>query len=141
MAKKFTPYLFLFFVNSIFGQSTDTTTIYYTGFQACGGCTVCGADYWCFNTPASYCGDTPPCDTTTFFDSVPAGNIVTNIQVQYWSAECSGGYLSATINGDTVPTVYEGNTGCMCDTIPCAMSASSTVNYPLGMPSYVYGGW
>ena len=123
-----------------FGQSTVSTTINYTGFQACGGCTVCGSDYWCFNTLGSYCGNTVPCGTQTFFDPVPAGNVVTNIQVQFWSAECNGGSLTATINGNTVPTVNEGATGCWCSNNPCAMSASSSGNYPCGMPNYVYGG-
>ncbi|MBI4931627.1 MAG: gliding motility-associated C-terminal domain-containing protein [Bacteroidetes bacterium] len=123
-----------------FGQSTVSTTVYYTGFQACGGCTVCGMDYWCFNTLGSYCGNTGPCGTQAFFDPVPPGNLVTNIQVQYYSAECSGGGLTATINGNSVPTVYEGATGCWCSNNPCAVSATSSSNYPCGMPGYVYGG-
>ena len=53
--------------------------INYSGFQACGGCTVCGADYWCTNTPGSYCGNTPYCKEMTFFDPVPAGNVITAV--------------------------------------------------------------
>jgi len=62
----------------IFTQTTVMTTITYGGFQACGGCAVCGADYWCTNTPGSYCGNTPPCKDMTFVDPVPPGNLVTN---------------------------------------------------------------
>lgn len=139
--KKIYLFLFsLFLTLQCVAQSTVSTTIYYTGFQACGGCTVCGMDYWCFNTLGSYCGNTAPCGTQTFFDPVPPGNIVTNIQVQFYSAECSGGSLTATINGNTVPSVNEGATGCWCSNNPCAVSASSSGNYPCGMPNYVYGG-
>ncbi len=52
---------------------TVSTTVHYTGFQACGGCTVCGSDYWCFNTAAgNYCGPaTSACGTNSFMDPVP----------------------------------------------------------------------
>lgn len=122
-----------------FGQ-TVSTTIYYTGFQACGGCTVCGSDYWCFNTLGSYCGNTAACGTETFFDPVPPGNIVDNIQVNYYTADCAGGSLTATIDGNTVPAVNEGNSGCWCSNNPCAVSAATSSSYPCGMPNYVYGG-
>jgi len=108
--KQTTLFLFLFiflFSNPILNDDlkaqTATTTITYTGFQACGGCTVCGADYWCFNTISSYCGNTAACGTTTFANPVPAGNIVTNISISYYSAQCAGGTLTATINGNVFP--------------------------------------
>ncbi|MBS1637133.1 MAG: gliding motility-associated C-terminal domain-containing protein [Bacteroidetes bacterium] len=121
-------------------QSVATTTITFSGFQGCGGCTVCGADYYCFNTLSSYCGNTAPCGTKTFIDPVPAGNIVTSVLVGYYSADCSGGSLSATINGNAVPTVNEGNTGCACSNNPCGISASSSSNFPCGLPGYNNGG-
>src|ERR1039458_7272680 len=132
----------LFIVLSLagFAQSTVTHTVNYTGFLSCGGCVVCGGDYWCFNTVGSYCGNTGPCGTQTFADPVPAGNVVTNIQVNYYSADCAGGSLQATIDGNTVPITYEGSTGCLCSASPCGISASSSGNYPCGMPGYVYGG-
>lgn len=129
-----------------FGIATDlraqtaSTTINYTGFQACGGCTVCGSDYWCFNTLSSYCGNTTPCQTTNFTDPCPPGNIVTSVTVNYFSAECSGGSMTATIDGQAVPTVNEANTGCLCSNSPCAQSATSSSNYPCGLPGYVNGG-
>src|ERR1035437_9549173 len=119
---------------------TASTTVTYTGFQACGGCTVCGADYWCFNTPGSYCGNTVPCGTKTFVDPCPPGNIVTSVTVNYFSADCTGGAMTATIDGNAVPTVNEGNTGCLCSNSPCAQSATSSTNFPCGLPGYVNGG-
>ena len=125
------PYL----INKLQAQ-TASTTITYGGFQACGGCTVCGADYWCFNTASSYCGNTAACGSTTFANPVPAGNIVTNIAISYYSASCSGGSLTATINGNAFPAVNEGNTGCACSSSPCAVSATTGATFPCGVPGY-----
>lgn len=77
MKRKFTFFcLCIFIVLLVAGPfrisaQTATTSVTYTGFQACGGCTVCGADYWCFNTPGSYCGNTAACGTSSFIDPVP----------------------------------------------------------------------
>ena len=144
--KRFTL-LFVLFTFSFFGSTltnhiqaqTATTTITYGGFQACGGCTVCGADYWCFNTMSSYCGNTAACGTQTFMDPVPAGNIVTNISISYYSGQCSGGSLTATINGNAFPTVFEGSTGCPCSAMPCGTSATTGSTFPCGVPAYNYG--
>jgi len=128
-----------FFQKNGLNAQTASVTITYGGFQGCGGCTVCGADYWCFNTLSSYCGNTAACGTTSFADPVPAGNIITNIQVQYYSAECSGGSLTASINGNAFPTVNEASTGCLCSNNPCAISATTTNVFPCGVPGYNYG--
>lgn len=132
--------LALFITSISYSQSVVTTTVNFPGFLACGGCAVCGGDYYCFNTAGSYCGNTPPCGTQSFFDPVPPGNLVTNIQLSYYSASCVGDSLSSTINGNAIPTVNEGNTGCPCSASPCGISASSSGNFPCGMPGYVYGG-
>ncbi|MCW8897739.1 MAG: gliding motility-associated C-terminal domain-containing protein [Flavobacteriales bacterium] len=133
----------LFFLNAFqnnnLNAQTATTTITYGGFQACGGCTVCGADYWCFNTVSSWCGNTAACGTQNFMDPVPPGNIVTNIAISYYSAECQGGSLTATINGNAFPTVNEGNSGCACSNNPCAVSATTGQTFPCGVPGYNYG--
>jgi gliding motility-associated-like protein len=141
--------LFIFFISTFFlfnsffstglKAQTSTVTITYGGFQACGGCTVCGADYWCFNTPGSYCGNTAPCGTQTFMDPVPPGNIVTNIAISYFSGQCTGGSLTATINGNAFPTVNEGNTGCPCSGMPCGTSATTGSTFNCGVPNYNYG--
>ena len=133
----------LFFLNAFqnnnLNAQTATTTITYGGFQACGGCTVCGADYWCFNTASSWCGNTAACGTQNFMDPVPPGNIVTNIAISYYSAECQGGSLTATINGNAFPTVNEANTGCLCSNNPCAVAATTGQTFPCGVPGYNYG--
>lgn len=131
--------LLLFFSYQNFAQ-TATQVVYYSGFQACGGCTVCGADYWCINTPGSYCGNTPACDSKTFIDPVPAGKIVTQVTVNYWTASCDGSAISGTINGFSVPVAYDGAGGCLCSSSPCMLSTSTTGSYPCGLPGYNYGG-
>ncbi len=115
---------------------TATTTINYTGFLGCGGCVVCGGDYYCFNTLSSYCGNTAACNTSTFVNPVPAGNIVTGVNIGYFSAGCNGGSLSANINGQAVPAVNEGSSGCLCSSAPCVQSASSSSVFPCGLPAY-----
>ncbi|HOE04471.1 MAG TPA: gliding motility-associated C-terminal domain-containing protein [Bacteroidales bacterium] len=127
------------FVTDAYGQ-TATTTVTYSGFQACGGCTVCGADYWCTNTPGSYCGDTPPCQSKTFFDPVPAGHVVTSVTINYYTASCEGASFVASINSFSVPMAWDGASGCLCDDLPCMMTTSVSANYPCGMPGYNYGG-
>lgn len=117
-------------------QSVATTTINYTGFLGCGGCAVCGGDYYCYNTVSSYCGNTAACNTKTFTNPVPSGNIVTAVQVNYFSANCQGNSLTASINGNGIPTVNEGNSGCACSTAPCGQSASSSNTFPCGLPGY-----
>jgi len=129
-----------FFKNEVKAQTTSTT-ITYTGFLACGGCVVCGTDYYCLNTNSSYCGNTAACMTKTFTDPVPAGNIVTSASIQFFTADCNGGSLTGTINGNAVPTVNEGNTGCACSSSPCGQSAPTTTSvFNCGLPGYVYGG-
>jgi len=108
--------------------------------MACGGCLLCGGDYWCINTNPSYCGATAGCLTKTFFDPVPAGKTVTNVTARYYSGGCAGSYMAGSINGYAVPTVNDANTGCLCSDNPCVVAAVSSNNYPCGMPGYVYGG-
>jgi gliding motility-associated-like protein len=145
--KKSTSYFFTvlflslnFLISTKSSAQTASTTIVYSGFQACGGCTVCGADYYCFNTLSSYCGNTAACNSRNFTDPVPPGNIVTGVTINYFSAQCTGGSLSATINGNSVPTVNEGNTGCPCSASPCGQSAGSSNIFPCGLPGYNNGG-
>jgi len=144
--KIFLVLIFSFFSNPcIYSQSTATTVINYSGFQACGGCAVCGADYWCTNTPGSYCGDTGPSINMTFFDPVPAGNVVTGITVNYWTASCEGAAIYGTFANSSsdefvMPVAYDGNTGCLCSDLPCMLTTSSSVSFPCGIPGYIYGG-
>jgi len=132
-------------IPGIYAQSTVTTVINYSGFMACGGCAVCGSDYWCTNTPGSYCGDTPFCSEMTFFDPVPAGNVVTGITVNYWTGSCEGAAIYGTFANSSseefvMPVAYDGNAGCLCDDLPCMLTTSSSISFPCGIPGYVYGG-
>ncbi len=135
--------LFIIFVagQTLLFSQTASTTITYSGFQSCGGCTVCGADYWCTNSPGSYCGDTPPCITQTFFDPVPAGNTVTGVTINYWTASCVGAAIYGTVNRFAVPVAWDGSSGCLCSSLPCSLTTSVTASYPCGLPGYVYGGY
>jgi len=144
--KIFLVLIFSFFsIPCIYSQSTVTTVINYSGFQACGGCAVCGADYWCTNTPGSYCGDTGPSMEMTFFDPVPAGNVVTSITVNYWTASCEGAAIYGTFANSSseefiMPVAYDGSSGCLCSDLPCMLTTSSSISFPCGIPGYVYGG-
>ena len=95
---------------------------------------------WCINTNPSYCGATPSCESRTFADPIPSGYVATSVTVNFYSAGCVGSPMSATINGQSVPTVNDANTGCLCDDAPCAVAATSSNNYPCGLPGYIYGG-
>src|ERR1051325_1777791 len=86
MKKVFSIVIFLFLHLISFSQSTITTVIDFNGAQANGCCTVCGNDYWCINNVGG-CGTPSGCDSRAFFDPVPAGNVVTNVQVNYWTAK------------------------------------------------------
>ena len=95
--KQFILFIFLvscfsFINNKAFGQSVSVT-IQYGGFttECCSASTV---NYYCFNSPnnTGYCGGTVTCNTQTFFDPVPAGNIVTQASVTFYSAGCAGGF-------------------------------------------------
>jgi gliding motility-associated-like protein len=130
----------LYFGISISSGQTATAVIDYTGFQACGGCAVCGDDYWCTNTPGSYCGNTAPCISKTFFDPVPAGHVVTSVTVDYYTGSCEGAAFVSSINGFAMPMAFDGNTGCLCSNNPCMLTTSVSSVYPCGMPGYIYGG-
>ncbi len=135
--------LFLISTAKVLSQ-TATTTVNYTGGLGAGGCVVCGGDYWCINNPPApaggYIGTSATCDARTFFDPVPAGYVVTNVTLNYWTASCYGAALSGSVNGFSVPVTYDGSGGCLCANSPCGLTTSSTSNYPCGMPGYVYGG-
>src|ERR1035437_662472 len=127
-----------FFKNEMLAQSVSVT-VTYTGAQSLGCCNVCGLDYWCLNNTGG-CGQSNPCMASTFADPVPAGNIVTGISMSYYSAQCSGSSLSATLNGTAFPVVNEGSTGCYCSTNPCGSSAPpSTGSFPCGWPGFTAG--
>lgn len=132
--------LYLVSFCNIASAQTAATSVVFSGFQACGGCTVCGADYWCTNTPGSYCGNTVPCIQGSFIDPIPPGNVVTNVTILYYTASCYGSSIETSINGFNVPVTYDGSSGCLCSSLPCILTTAVTSSYPCGMPNYVYGG-
>ena len=124
--------------NETFGQSTSVT-IQYGGFmtECCSASTV---NYYCFNSPdnINYCGGTTTCNSQAFFDPVPAGNIVTQVQVTYYSAGCAGGTMSGTLNGALIGSVGEANNGCLCSGTVWAATGNTTANYPCGITNAGY---
>ena len=137
------------FTVNLLSQSTVSTTINYSGGLGQGGCAVCGNDYWCINNPPApnngMIGQSAPAIEQTFFDPVPAGSIITNVTVQYWTASCYGAEIYGTFatsssNSFVFPVANDGNAGCACSSNPCALTTSSSVSYPCGIPGYVYGG-
>jgi len=120
-----------FFKNETYGQST-TVTIQYSGFTTqC--CSASSVNYYCFNSPdnVNYCGGTVTCNSQTFMDPVPAGNIVTKILVTFYSAGCAGGTMTGTLNGVVVGSSPEVNNGCLCSNTIWAATGSATANYTL----------
>lgn len=138
MKNKIFTYLFLLFVtgSSVFSQTVNVT-ITYSGAQSQGCCNVCGVDYWCINNTGG-CGTTAACDNRTFFDPVPAGNIVTGVSVTYFGAGCYASAEPTFINGVLIGSApNDGNCACGgCSSYPI----SNTFPCPTGIPSYNYGG-
>lgn len=135
--KIFTSLLLVFIsVFSVFSQTVNVT-ITYSGAQSQGCCNVCGVDYWCINNTGG-CGTTAACDSRTFFDPVPAGNIITGVSVTYFGAGCYASAEPTYINGVLVGSApNDGNCACGgCSSYP----VSGTFPCPTGLPSYNYGG-
>ncbi len=139
--------LFYFLLLSNISQLSAQTVSYtvdYSGYtNQC--CTANSTSYFCFNSPSSsgYCGTPTMCNTTAFTDPVPAGNIVTGITVNYYSAGCGGGILAGTVNGTVALTsVTEANTGCSCVNGVSAFGiyGVATTSFPCGLPGYNNGG-
>ncbi len=125
--------------NEMYCQSVSVT-IQYGGYitQCCSANTT---DYFCFNSPNStgYCGNTTICNTQSFFDSVPSGNMVTQIAVNYHSAGCAGGSMIGSLNSISLGSVAEANTGCLCTNTIWASTGSTISNYTCGISGYNYG--
>lgn len=128
--------LFLLFISSfpIFSLTVNLT-ITYGGAQSQGCCNICGQDYWCANNPYG-CGTTAACASKTFFDPVPAGNIITGISVVYYAAGCYGSAFPTSINGVPVGSAPT-NSECTCGS--CS-SYSFSNTFSCGLTGYNYGG-
>ena len=138
-------FFFLFGVEKESYGQTTSVSINYSGYQTeC--CSASTVNYFCFNSPdnINYCGQITTCTVTTFADPVPAGNIVTQIGVQYYSAGCAGGTMTGTLNGNVIGSVVEANNGCLCSGTVWAVTGNTNANYPCGITNagytYNYGG-
>lgn len=129
-------YLLLITCSTVFSQSVNVT-ITYSGAQSQGCCNVCGVDYWCVNNTGG-CGTTAACDNRTFFDPVPAGNIITGVSVTYFGAGCYASAEPSYINGVLIGSApNDGNCACGgCSSYP----VTNSFPCPTGLPSYNYGG-
>src|ERR1035437_9203358 len=123
--------------SSVFSQSVNVTIIY-NGAQSQGCCSVCGADYTCFNNTGG-CGTTAACGSRTFTDPVPPGNIVTGVTVTYYAAGCSASSVASQING-TALAATPSNSQCACGSCTAYTSALASFPCPTGLPGYNYGG-
>lgn len=136
MKNKLLLILFIITGFSVYSQ-TVSVTITYSGAQSQGCCNVCGVDYWCINNIYG-CGSTSACDSRTFLDPVPAGNIITGVSVSYFGAGCYASSEPTYINGVLIGSApNDGNCACGgCSQYP----TSNTFPCPTGLPSYNYGG-
>ncbi len=125
---------------SVFSQ-TANTTITYGGFQACGGCDLCGADYWCVNSQPSYCGNTAACRTDNFFDPVPAGNIITGVSIVFWAEDGWPGACSSVNTSINSAVIGNGAVSSFSQCSTCtSLTLSNSYSCPTGLPGYNYGG-
>ena len=136
MKNKLLLILFIITGLSVYSQTVNVT-ITYSGAQSQGCCNVCGVDYWCINNIYG-CGSTSACDSRTFIDPVPAGNIITGVSVTYFGAGCYATSEPTYINGVLIGSApNDGNCACGgCSQYP----TSNTFPCPTGLPSYNYGG-
>src|ERR1035437_6667842 len=89
--------------NEAKAQGVATYTIHMTGYtnQCFSGNTV---PYYCFSDASpGGCGSTATCNTQTFANPVPVGNIVTNVDITVHAWQCGGTYTT-NINGTNVGT-------------------------------------
>ncbi len=123
---------------SVFSQSANVTIIY-SGAQAQGCCNMCGQDYWCINAPFG-CGSNAACDSKTFFDSIPAGNVITGVSVTYYGGGCLSTSVASQINGIALaPTSTD--SACTCGSCVTYSSGIATFSCPAGLPNYNYNGF
>ena len=119
------------------------------GPYTCQCCTGNGVPYSCFNDPgvacnlncptttsgACSCGTSAACNTQTFINPVPAGNIVTQVNASYDAINC-GGSVSSTLNGTNIGSTAIINGSCLCSGISYGSTGTTGTNFFCGMPSY-----
>ena len=122
--------------NEAKAQSVVVTINYgtFTG-QCCSGNTI---PYTCFNDPVTCgapCGCNTPTNSQNFTNPIPAGNIVTGVDISYFALNC-GGSVSASINGSNVGSSPIINGSCLCSSLGSGATGSSTGTFPCGLAGY-----
>ncbi|MHB8258951.1 MAG: T9SS type A sorting domain-containing protein [Bacteroidia bacterium] len=139
MKTKTTLFIACLMVTIVIKAQTDTVTVFYPGYtNQC--CTANSIPYYCFNDPStSACGSTASCNTQSFMNTVPAGKVVTKVEVSYYAWNC-GGTATPTLNGMTLAATNMTASSCACTSSFVSMITGSSSNtYPCGIPGYNYG--
>jgi gliding motility-associated-like protein len=141
--KKLLQFLFLFSFSILLSKNqmvaqTVTQNIFYGPFTTqC--CSSNHTAYYCFNDAASSaCGGNVACNTQTFTNPVPAGNIVTNVQAVYYTAGSnSGNGATSTLNGTALNSYNQTTTtGFGCGSPWTPTGGPPPTIYPCGAPGY-----
>jgi len=92
------------------------------------------------NSAGGVCGSGASSTSLSFSNPVPAGNIVTQIQLTYHAAPC-GGTIQTVLNGVTIATdPIASSTLCACtNNVFGALAGSGTANTPCGLTGYNNG--
>ena len=130
-------------VSKVWAQvSTASVTINYPGFtNEC--CPANTTPYLCYNDPSCscpYCGTLASCNTQTFIDPVPAGDVVISIDVDYYTAGGVGGSCNGTLNSIVFPNANQVNSGFGCTNVSWTVNTSSSLCSTTGISGYNYGG-
>jgi gliding motility-associated-like protein len=126
------PLLLLFSVQA--NAQTVTIVLQYQGAQALGCCNVCGSDYICFG---GSCGCCFPNGNQTFADPIPPGNIITDVSITYFSADCGATTVPSNINSQFIGNAPVSGGNCNCGS---CWQHNTMANFPCGLPNYNYGG-
>ncbi len=132
-------FAFVLLKNEVSAQ-TVSVPIYFSGYtNEC--CPANTTSYTCFNDGSvGACGSAASNYSTTFTNPIPAGNTVTNVSISYYTFECPGTSVSPKLNGFTLATGSVTTGACLCATgTAWSITASSSNNYPCGLPDYNYG--
>ncbi len=120
---------------------TVSVPIYFSGYtNEC--CASNITPYTCFNDGggSGNCGSSASTYSTTFTNPIPAGNTVTQVSISYYTFECPGTSASPKLNGFALSTGNVTTGSCLCATgTAWSITASSSNNYPCGLPGYNYG--
>ena len=130
--------VFFLFTNAAFSQTVNVP-INFSGYtnECCPSNTT---PYICFNDGSTgACGSAASSYSTTFTNPIPAGNVITQVSISYYTFECPGTSASPKLNGFTLSTGSVTTGGCLCATgAAWAVTAASSNNYPCGVPNYNY---